>query len=115
MRYFRVSVDVLAILVFVAIGRHAHDHGVSVPGLVSTMWPFVVGLIVAWSVMFARHQSGASLRDGAVIAVITVTVGMAVRVWAGQGTALAFIVVALLFLVAFMDGWRLVMLKIHRR
>ncbi len=115
MRYVRVLIDVLAILVFVAIGRHTHDHGLSVPGLVSTMWPFVVGLIVAWSVMFVRHQSGASLRDGAVIAVITVTVGMAVRVWAGQGTALAFIVVALVFLVAFMDGWRLVIRRFHRR
>lgn len=115
MRSLRVLADVLAIVVFVAIGRNTHDHGVSVAGLVSTMWPFVVGLFVAWSATLVRHRLGASLRDGVVIAVITVTVGMALRVVAGQGTAFAFIVVALLFLGAFMGGWRLAILKIHRR
>ena len=115
MRNIRVLADALAILVFVAIGRNTHDHGVSVAGLASTMWPFVVGLLVAWTVMMMRHQSGASWRDGVVIAVITVAVGMALRVLAGQGTALAFIVVALLFLSAFMGGWRLAILTFQRR
>ncbi|HUV57230.1 MAG TPA: DUF3054 domain-containing protein [Acidimicrobiales bacterium] len=115
MRYFRVLADVLVILVFVAIGRNTHDHGVSATGLASTMWPFVAGLIIAWSVMIFRHRSGSSLSEGLVIAVMTVAVGMVVRVLAGQGTALAFIVVALLFLSALMGGWRLAMLKLHRR
>ena len=38
----------------------------------------------------------------------TVAVGMALRVLAGQGTAFAFIVVALAFLGLFQLGWRLV-------
>ena len=36
-----------------------------------------------------------------------VAVGMVLRVIAGQGTAIAFIVVALVFLGLFMLGWRL--------
>lgn len=37
---------------------------------------------------------------------VTVAVGMVVRVLAGQGTALAFVVVALAFLGALMAGGR---------
>ena len=37
-----------------------------------------------------------------------VAAGMVLRVIAGQGTAIAFIVVALIFLGLFMLGWRLV-------
>jgi hypothetical protein len=38
----------------------------------------------------------------------TVAVGMTLRVLAGQGTAFAFILVALAFLGLFQLGWRLV-------
>jgi hypothetical protein len=37
----------------------------------------------------------------------TVAVGMVLRVLAGQGTAFAFIIVALAFLGLFLLGWRL--------
>lgn len=114
MRYVRVLADALAILIFVVIGRNTHDHGLSVTGIATTAWPFIVGLLVAWSVMTIRHRSGASFRDGVVIAVLTVALGMILRVLSGQGTAFAFIVVALLFLVAFLGGWRLAVMRFHR-
>jgi hypothetical protein len=45
----------------------------------------------------------------------TVALGMVLRVVAGQGTAVAFVLVALGFLGLFLLGWRLVALGILRR
>jgi hypothetical protein len=45
----------------------------------------------------------------------TVAVGMALRVVSGQGTAVAFVFVALGFLGATMLGWRIVLVVVRRR
>lgn len=74
--------------------------------MASTAWPFLVGLAVGWCALGARRQPGTSLVDGLVVVVATVAVGMVLRVLAGQGTAVAFIIVALCFLGACMLGWR---------
>jgi hypothetical protein len=50
-----------------------------------------------------------------VVTVTTVAVGMILRVWAGQGTAVAFVIVALVFLGATMTGWRFLMAHVNRR
>ena len=107
--------DVVAILVFVLIGRRVHDHGVSVTGLASTFWPFGVGLIGGWLVAIRRCLHVATLRGGGAIVIVTVVVGMLLRRLAGQGTATAFIVVAFAFLGASMLGWRLVYSLFARR
>ncbi len=101
-----VVIDLLAVLVFVAIGRSVHDHGINAAGVASTAWPFAVGLSVGWLVITALGRNGTSLHDGVVIAVITVMIGMLLRIVAGQGIAFAFVLVALGFLGAFMLGWR---------
>jgi Protein of unknown function (DUF3054) len=101
--------DLLAVLVFVVIGRSVHDHGVNLAGVASTVWPFAVGLSVGWLVVIALGRIGANLRDGVVIAVITVLIGMLLRAVVGQGVAFAFVLVALGFLSAFMLGWRAVL------
>ena len=43
-----------------------------------------------------------------IIWLLTVALGMVLRVVSGQGTAAAFIVVALAFLGLFLLGWRLI-------
>ena len=53
--------------------------------------------------------------DGVVIVLVTVALGMALRVVSGQGTAVAFIIVALSFLTLFLVGWRLVARRLLRR
>jgi Protein of unknown function (DUF3054) len=103
-----VALDLVAVLVFVVIGRAAHAHGVGIAGLVSTAWPFVTGLAVGWLVLSILRRSAGSLSSGALVCVLTVAVGMTLRVLAGQGTAVAFVVVALCFLGAAMCGWRVV-------
>lgn len=103
-----VLADVVAVLVFVAIGRVAHDHGVSPAGVASTAWPFLIGLGVGVAVLLGRRRARpASLGEGAIRVLATVAIGMALRVVAGQGTAVAFVLVALAFLAATMLGWRL--------
>lgn len=106
--------DFVSILVFVIIGRMSHDHGISVDGVSSTLWPFAIGLLVGWAAMMRRRRSGMSLADAEWIVISTVAVGMVLRVIAGQGTAFAFVVVAGVFLSAFMLGWRLAVGFLHR-
>jgi hypothetical protein len=76
--------------------------------MVSTTWPFAVGLAIGWLIVLVRRQNGVSLGAGVEVWLATVALGMILRVIAGQGTAFAFIVVALVFLGALMLGLRLV-------
>jgi hypothetical protein len=111
-----IVVDFLVVLLFVGIGRSNHHHVVNLSGMVSTTWPFAVGLAVGWLLVFLRHQRGVSLGAGVEVWLSTVAVGMIVRVIAGQGTAFAFILVALGFLGALMLGLRLGYLRLtHSR
>ena len=107
--------DLAAILVFVAIGRSAHKHGVSSSGMLSTAWPFAAGLCCGWILIVLRRMPVTSARSGAILAVVTVAIGMVLRVIAGQGTAVAFIGVALAFLGLAMIGWRLILRATNAR
>jgi Protein of unknown function (DUF3054) len=101
-----VIIDVCCVIVFVAIGRSAHHHGESAGGLASTAWPFLVGLGVGLLVTRAWRRPAAIVPAGIGAWLGTVAAGMLLRVVAGQGTAPAFVVVALCFLGLFMLGWR---------
>ena len=103
-----VIIDVCCVIVFVAIGRSAHHHGESAGGLASTAWPFLVGLGVGLLVTRAWRRPAAIVPAGIGAWLGTVAVGMLLRVAAGQGTAPAFIAVALCFLGLFLLGWRVV-------
>jgi hypothetical protein len=107
--------DLLAVMVFVAIGRSVHDHGIRISGLTSTAWPFAVGLVLGWWVLASRQRPGTSIVDGLTVCVVTVVVAMVLRVIAGQGTAAAFIFVAFAFLGLFMLGWRALFVVRRRR
>jgi hypothetical protein len=102
-----VLIDVCCVVAFVAIGRASHHHGESAGGLASTAWPFLAGLAVGLLVTRAWRRPAAIVPAGLGAWLGTVGVGMLLRVVAGQGTALAFIVVALCFLGLFLLGWRL--------
>jgi hypothetical protein len=102
------TLDLAAVLVFVGIGRSVHAHGLSIGGMASTAWPFLVGLLAARAALVLLRRPAASLGDGVAVCAVTVAVGMALRVVSGQGTAVAFVLVALGFLGATMGSWRLV-------
>jgi hypothetical protein len=94
------------VLVFVAIGRASHAHGETASGLIGTSWPFVVGLVVGWAVVAAWRRPWPIIPTGVAAWLATVAVGMVLRVVAGQGTAVAFVFVALGFLGLGLLGWR---------
>jgi len=114
MRRWTIVIDLAFVGLFVALGRSAHDHGISATGMLSTCWPFVVGLVAGWLVVLARRADPRTLRSGAIIVVITVAVGMVLRIIAGQGTAIAFVVVAVCFLGLFLEGWRALLIGARR-
>jgi hypothetical protein len=109
MRSARVAVvlDVACVLIFVIIGRASHARGESLAGLASTCWPFLSGLGVGWLGSRAWRRPLAIRSAGLVVWLSTVAIGMILRVISGQGTAAAFIAVALAFLALFFLGWRL--------
>jgi hypothetical protein len=111
MRSARLAVvlDIASVLVFVIIGRASHGEGLT--GVASTAWPFLAGLAGGWLATaglagrawqpFGLWPAGVGAWLGAV------ALGMLFRVVSGQGTAPAFIGVALAFLGLFLLGWRL--------
>jgi hypothetical protein len=135
MRLTRIAavLDIACVLIFVVIGRASHVKGESLAGIASTSWPFLCGLAAGWALSRAWGAAAPGLpagrlRDrpaksvvgravdmrwpaavwpaGVIVWACTVAVGMVLRVVSGQGTAVAFVVVALVFLGLFLLGWR---------
>ncbi|ANG86430.1 hypothetical protein A8L33_14665 [Microbacterium aurantiacum] len=98
-------VDGVAVIAFAATGRASHGEAV-LAGLAITAWPFLVALAVGWLVALAWRRPLAPIRTGIPIWVITVALGMLLRAASGQGTALAFVIVAALTLGLLLIGWR---------
>jgi hypothetical protein len=100
------ALDVVIVLVFVAIGRTAHADGLTFAGLASTAWPFLAGLAIGWLTLAIGRREAMAVSSGLVVWISTVVLGMVFRVVSGQGTAVAFVFVALGFLGLTMLGWR---------
>src|SRR5215470_17081384 len=109
MRSARLAVilDCCCVLVFVIIGRASHTRGEGLAGIASTAWPFLAGLAGGWLAARAWRQPFRLWPTGVGAWLGAVALGMLFRVMAGQGTAPAFIGVALAFLGLFLLGWRL--------
>ena len=112
MRATRLAVilDCCCVLAFVIIGRAQHDTagGESLGGIASTAWPFLAGLALGWLAARAWRRPLALAPSGVGAWLGAAGLGMALRVMARQGTAVAFVLVALAFLGVFLLGWRAV-------
>ena len=102
--------DLCCVLAFVIIGRARHDAagGESLGGIASTAWPFLAGLFLGWLGTRAWRRPAALAPSGVGAWLGAAGLGMVLRVAAGQGTAVAFVLVALAFLGLFLLGWRVV-------
>jgi FtsH-binding integral membrane protein len=100
--------DSCCVLLFVVIGRASHAKGESLGGIASTAWPFLAGLAGGWLAARAWRRPFGLFPAGVGAWLGAVVLGMVLRVVSGQGTAVAFIGVALAFLGLFLLGWRLV-------
>ncbi|GAB3567085.1 DUF3054 domain-containing protein [Spelaeicoccus albus] len=107
--------DVVLTLAFVVIGRSSHAEGITLAGTMTTWWPFLAGLAVGWIGTAAWLRPMSIVRSGIGIWLITVGIGMALRVVSGQGTAVSFIVVALVAVGVLLLGWRAAAIPILRR
>lgn len=105
----------MLVLVFVLVGRRSHSEAASVVGIMTTYWPFLVGLIAGWLVTWAWRRPFAIVWPGIPLWLMTVALGMLIRTSVGQGVQPSFIAVALGMLGVFLLGWRLVALPFLRR
>lgn len=105
-------VDVVAVVLFVAIGRRNHDEGTAISGVLAVAAPFLIALAVSWFVMrtwvepFARKSWVATW-------VITVVAGLLLRrVVFDRGIATPFIIVATITLGVLLGIGRLLSRKL---
>ena len=109
-----LSVDVIAVLVFCAVGRRSHDEGLSITGLAATAWPFLAGTVIGWLVSRAWQRPTAVVPTGVVVWLCTVAVGMLLRKVSSAGVAASFVLVAALVTAVLLLGWRAALALILR-
>ena len=109
------GIDTAIIVAFVAIGRREHDQDSAIGALISTAAPFLIALLLAW-IVWRVWERPTDIVTGIQVWATTVVAGMLFRrVLFDDGTALAFVIVATLFLGAFLLGWRAVYAMTERR
>jgi len=100
------AADLIAVLLFVILGRRAHDEGSVITGTAATAWPFLAGTATGWVVLLSRRVGPASVRGGIAIVLATVAVGMTLRHLTGGGVQASFVAVATTVLGVLLLGWR---------
>jgi hypothetical protein len=101
-----LAVDVIAVLVFCAVGRRSHDEGLNLGGIAATAWPFLSGTAVGWLVSRGWRRPTAVAPTGVIVWVCTVAVGMLLRKASSAGVAASFVVVAASVTAVLLLGWR---------
>ena len=99
------AADVVAVIVFAAVGRASHDESADVLGLLATAAPFGVGVAAAWATPLVRARP-AGLRAGLAVLVSTVVIGLLVRLAFLGRLPLSFAIVATCALGVLLLGWR---------
>lgn len=110
-------VDVICVIVFSLVGRGAHGRQPGLAGLLTTAWPFLVGLVVAWLIwLVARRGTPVSARAGVLFWLCTLVVGMAI--WGlreGRVPHWSFVLVAGVATAILLIGWRAIAALVLRR
>ena len=101
-------IDVALLLVFAAIGRRNHDEGDTLAGVIGTAWPFVAGWLLGATAVGLRRAPLAVRRALGTWAVALPT-GLVLRgLDRGDAPPVSFAIVALLFTLVTLVGWRVV-------
>jgi hydrogenase/urease accessory protein HupE len=105
-------VDVVAVVVFVAIGRRNHDEGTALSGVLSVATPFLIALLASW-VGLRTWNEPFTRRSWAATWAITVIVGLLLRrLVFDRGIATPFIIVATITLGVLLALGRLLSRKL---
>ena len=108
-------VDVVAVVVFVAIGRRNHDEGTALSGVLGVAAPFLIALGISWIGLRTWREP---FNRASFIAtwIITVCVGLLLRrVVFDRGIATAFIIVATITLGVLLGLGRLLSRKLSAK
>lgn len=97
--------DIVAVLVFAAVGRLSHAESGDVVGLLATAAPFLVGVAASWLLRPVR-RAPATLSAGLTVWIGTLVVGLAIRTVFTRSLPLTFLLVAAVTLAALLIGWR---------
>ncbi|MFC5064744.1 DUF3054 domain-containing protein [Actinomycetospora atypica] len=103
-------VDVLAVLVFAAIGRRAHDENAqgaafALGQIVGIALPFLAGAVLA-ALLIRSWRDPLALRTGIAVWLGAVVVGLALRAAVLGRLPLSFAIVATVSLAVLVLGWR---------
>lgn len=111
-----ILIDLVLVVVFCVIGRLSHAEGIfsDLPGLLNTTWPFVLAALLAHGVLLLRQAQPDRMLPGVMVWFLTAVIGLLLRSFSGQGTAVPFIVVATLTLALFLLGWRAILALVRR-
>jgi hypothetical protein len=113
-------IDVVLIVVFTLIGRSSHGESNTLLALWTTTYPFLAGWAIGYVTSGAWARPLRFWPTGVVVWVLTVFVGMAIRVATGQGVVdgnplpISFVIVATIVLGVFLLGWRAVVRGVLR-
>jgi len=108
--------DVVAVLLFVGIGRDEHQQGTALNEILTVAAPFLIGVVAGTVLALGLGRSPWSLHGGLIVLVTTLVVGMVLRrvVW-DRGTATAFVLVTSAFLALCFLGWRALWASVNGR
>jgi hypothetical protein len=112
-----LAADVVAVVVFAAVGRLTHERGDGVGellGLLATAAPFLAGLAAAWATPVVR-AAPAGLRAGGAVLAGTVVVGLLLRAAFTGRLPPSFALVTALTLAVLLLGWRGLAVLVARR
>ncbi len=101
-----LALDVVAVLVFAAVGRRMHASDVTVLGVLEVAGPFLAGVVVGWLLTRAWRRPMALRHVGVGVWLAVLVVGVLGRNMLGGGTPVAFVVVTAAVLAALLLGWR---------
>lgn len=100
--YLFLALDVVLIVLFAALGRDTHEHGLDPAGILVTASPFLAACLAGWALLGRRHSPAALWPSGVALWLLTVIAGLGIRALAGGGVAPSFAVVTLCVLGAFL-------------
>ena len=105
-------IDVVLIVVFALVGRSSHGESESALALWTTAYPFLAGWAIGYVTSGAWARPLRFWPTGVVVWILTVFIGLAIRVATGQGDVdgnplpISFVIVATIVLAVFLLGWR---------
>lgn len=120
-RWYLPFGDLVVLMLFASIGRASHEEGLTVPGVVETAAPFVLGWFVAASFMGAYRDEAMDAPKEALLTtartwVVGIPLGLLFRaVYLRKGIPISFAIVALLTTLIMLILWRAGVALLRRR